>query len=123
MFTSAPITVGFIAMWICAYCLMKLDKLSPAVRAKWRSLIKSILVVGVLAALYCIAAGLVLLNGWVDPLSAKMHAEMNHTAVSHSGKGGIVILMITFWPYALIGLGGLSAGAFYITLKRINHTR
>jgi len=71
-----------------------------------------------LSALYCVAAGVYLLVDWVDPV---VNANTEYTP--HGRGSGFIVLMIRFWPYVLIGLGGVVAynAALYIWYDR-KHT-
>jgi hypothetical protein len=62
--------------------------------------------VGLISGLYCIFAGLYLAGTWEDPISnvdPEMIGKMSGRA---RGRGGIIILVVRFWPYVLIASGG-----------------
>ena len=49
---------------------------------------------------YCLAASIDMISDWVDPLQ-----ELNSTTSSeanHTRKGGLILLVISFWPYVLL---------------------
>jgi len=76
--------------------------------------------VGLCASLYCVAAGLHLLSGWEDPISGADPEAVGNAASRGRGRGGIIILLIRFWPYALIVLGGwwASVYSYYLVSRR-----
>lgn len=74
-------------------------------------------IIGVLAAIYCLSTGLLLITDWVDPFAAKTAAEMSSAAGSHGGRGGVVILILRYWPYVL-SLAGAYFGYAYVRILR-----
>ncbi|MBT6047727.1 MAG: hypothetical protein HOG49_13040 [Candidatus Scalindua sp.] len=61
-------------------------------------------VFSLIAGIYCLAAGIFLAAEWQDPFA---NANISSsTYVRGRGRGGLVILVIKYWPYVLIGLGG-----------------
>ena len=54
--------------------------------------------------LYLLFAGIYLLFGWVDPFSGVDLSENSRAVAQGRGRGGLVILIIKFWPYVLIFL-------------------
>jgi len=84
---------------------------------------KTSLVIGLLASLYCLAAGLFLLTDWQDPFATADPAALARTSATHGGKGGIVVLAIRFWPYVLIGLGGYFSYSSFSILRMMLRRR
>ena len=106
MFSALPITVAFITMFAATFALMLIEK------RRWYAAERPALITGLVAAVYCVAAGLFLIVGWQDPLAGAATEE-----VVHRRGTGLVILIIRFWPYALIGLGGYFAYSTFDLLR------
>ena len=71
--------------------------------AKRPKLFNACAILAFICALGCVFFGVdLLLSGWTDPFSG---TDTTKASASHGGKGGFFILLIRFWPYALIGLG------------------
>ena len=68
--------------------------------------LKIILILMIIAAIYNLLAGIFLLSGWEDPFSNADPQILGRTGARRGG--GLVLLMIRFWPYFLIGWGGLN---------------
>ena len=66
---------------------------------------KPVLIFEIITYSYLIICGLYLLSGWVDPFASADPSQLGRAAAKSGGKGGIVILIIKFWPYILIGWG------------------
>ena len=56
------------------------------------------------ASIYCLYAGIHLLVGWEDPFASADPAELGRAAAK-TRRGGLVVLVIRFWPYVLIVAG------------------
>lgn len=54
-------------------------------------------------ALTCTFIGIYMAIDWVDPFQG---ADTSRAATLHGGRGGLFIMMIRWWPYMLIALGG-----------------
>lgn len=81
--------------------------------------LKVVLVFNLIASLYCLVAGVYLALNWQDPFAQASSEQLGSAAASHGGKGGIVILAIRFWPYVLIGFGGMFAFRSFVTLRNM----
>ena len=68
--------------------------------------LKIILILMIIAAAYNLIAGFFLLSGWEDPFINADHQTLGRTGARRGG--GLILLMIKFWPYFLIGWGGLN---------------
>ena len=117
MFTSRVITVAFITMFAAAGLFLFFDKRGLIATAK------TILVIGLVASLYCVAAGIFLLTDWQDPFAAADPQLLTKASASHGGKGGFVVIAIRFWPYVLVGLGGYFAYQILSMLKLMRPSR
>jgi hypothetical protein len=105
MFTGWIIFYFMVGAFASIFLAMLLD---------WRNMYRAsnvILVFGLIAGIYCVAAGIFLAIGWQDPFAnANISSEELAPAyVRGRGRGGLVILAIKYWPYVLIGYG-----AFFI---------
>jgi len=102
MFTAKIIGFCFVSMLISTWLhdvFLKKDQLQ---------LSKATVYFGFIASLYCVIAGIFLLSGWQDPLAGADPSEVAKASVRHR-KGGLVILLIKYFPYVLIGAGGFFA--------------
>jgi hypothetical protein len=55
-----------------------------------------------LVSVYCFFAGLMLYTGWTNPLAGADPNSLGRTAVAGHGGGGLLLLMIAYWPHALM---------------------
>jgi hypothetical protein len=62
-----------------------------------------LMAVALLAGLYLLACGIDLAIGWQDPFANVSAADV--AEVHHGRRGGLLILLVRVWPYALITLG------------------
>ena len=111
MFTAKVIAVCFVAMVAAIYPFTFFDKRGLVGAAK------AALVIGLIASLYCIAAGIFLLTDWQDPFATADPQQLARASATHGGKSGIVVLAIRFWPYVLIGSGGYFAYSSFAILR------
>jgi len=100
MFTAELIGIAFGILVIGVHPLNWLDNRGH------RKLGLYALFIIVVAGVYCFAAGVDLAFGWVDPFSNAAQEELGKASAKSRGRGGIVILIIKYWPYALMGLSG-----------------
>ncbi|MEO6118854.1 MAG: hypothetical protein ABIP37_07265 [Methylotenera sp.] len=107
MFSSEVITFFFISVIASFHILKLLDKFGAT------TLSKIILAFACLSSIYCLLAGLFLLIGWQDPLSA---ASSESLADTHSRYKGLLFFAIKYWPYFLIILG---IGSTFMHLKTL----
>lgn len=66
---------------------------------------KFVMIYSVAAAMYCVAAGLWLAVDWHDPLAAASDNAAASGAVGHGRRGGLILVLIVYWPYALMAFG------------------
>lgn len=111
MFTAMVIAICFVVMIAAIGPFTFFDKRGLVGAAK------ASLVIGLLASLYCLAAGLFLLTDWQDPFATADPGQLARASATHGGKGGIVVFAIRFWPYVLIGLGGYFAYNSFAILR------
>ena len=110
MFSSEVITFFFISVIASFHLLKLLDKFGAV------ALSKSILAFACLSSIYCVLAGLYLLYGWQDPISA---ASAETLANTHSRYKGLFLVVIKYWPYFLIILGVGSTFTYSRTLLEL----
>ena len=66
---------------------------------KIKSIEKLCLTIELISTVVLLLIGIDLLVGWTDPISG---ADLSSSSKMHV-RGGIVILIIKYWPYCLIG--------------------
>ena len=66
---------------------------------KIKSIEKLCLTIELISTLVLLFIGIDLLVGWTDPISG---ADLSSSSKMHV-RGGIVILIIKYWPYCLVG--------------------
>jgi hypothetical protein len=108
MFPGNLIAVAFVTM------LMGVSANEFAEKRNWLTTCKLLATIGLAASIYCIAAGLSLFVEWQDPLADASAQTIAHASATGRGKGGIIIIMVRFWPYVLIGLGGMFAVCYAV---------
>jgi hypothetical protein len=93
--------------WIIFAAIVSVFAVAPlclaAQKRRLTRLARALNAIGLVGAIYCVAAGIYLLIGWQDPFA---NADPMETAKAiHSPKAGLIVLLIRFFPYALIALG------------------
>tara|TARA_B110000971_G_C19631420_1_gene329330 strand:+ start:113 stop:457 length:345 start_codon:yes stop_codon:yes gene_type:complete len=68
--------------------------------------LKFVLILLIIASIYNLLAGSFLLSGWEDPFINADAETLGRTGARRGG--GLILLVIKFWPYFLIGWGGLN---------------
>ena len=66
-----------------------------------------------LASIYCVTAGIYLMEGWGDLFIDASGAELGNASARGRGRGGIIIAAIRYWPWVLI-VGGSYLGYMQI---------
>lgn len=108
MFSAWPISIS---LAVLATAVHFCDRERP-------SRTKSVALAGLIASAYCFLAGLDMLQGWTNPLAEIPGSAAGRVAVASHGKGGILLLLISVWPYALMVAGGYAGHAYWITLGK-----
>lgn len=87
-----------------AFALMLTPGFVFGVEKKWLPEIakRTVVVIGAIAAIYVFAAGASLYSGWDEWMASRPGAT--NEDVGHVRRGGIILLFITYLPYALMGL-------------------
>jgi hypothetical protein len=103
LFTALPIAVAFIGMFVSMFVYIGVHAL-PSRRPGSIALL-----IGLVASVYCIIAGVVLLSNWHDPFSGGLPVDSTGAVVRGGRRGGLILLAIRYWPYVLIATGGYVA--------------
>lgn len=102
MFTAKIIMIAVAAMFLSFLPVPWLER-----RNFSKTLVKTLLTIGLIASVYVVVAGLMLLgDGWENPLAGADPGAVGKASTHARGKGGVVLLVIAFWPYVMIGSGG-----------------
>lgn len=73
-------------------------------------------IIGLVAALYLLAGGgVLLLEGWTDPLS-----NVGVTEASQRRRGGLVVLLARYTPYVMLAVGALTAFVHAKSVRNLN---
>jgi hypothetical protein len=67
---------------------------------------QALVVLVLIAGVFCVLAGVHLAVGWEDPLAHADPEAIGRASGHHGRRAGLFVLAIRFWPYVLIGLGG-----------------
>ena len=73
-------------------------------------------IIGLVAALYLLASGgVLLLEGWRDPLS-----NVDVTEASQRRRGVLVVLLVRYTPYVMLAVGALFAFVHAKSVRDLN---
>ena len=103
MFSAKLITICFIGMFMWPMLhswLLKINNINIL-----QSLLKTTIIVSILCCIYCLFAGLSMVSNWSDILLVPKDTQTIATTSTRRG-GGLVMLIIEYWPYCLSGLSG-----------------
>tara|TARA_B100001057_G_scaffold426813_1_gene451192 strand:- start:977 stop:1330 length:354 start_codon:yes stop_codon:yes gene_type:complete len=98
MFTAKIITTTVILSFVIVFLMNFLQD-----RPKLFKLFQLMVISSILVSLYNLIAGIYLLSGWEDPLVNATNEQIGQVSAKARGKGGLVIVIVKYWPYALIG--------------------
>jgi hypothetical protein len=98
MFTAKIITAAVLISFATVFLMNFLQDKSKLIK-----IFQFVVIVSILASLYNLIAGIYLLTGWEDPLAEASGKELGEASAKSRGRGGIIILIIKYWPYVLIG--------------------
>jgi hypothetical protein len=73
---------------------------------------------GTVVSVYCLLAGLGMVQDWGGIFSDAPSQTLGRAAAVHGGKGAVILLLIEFWPYVLIGSGALGIWMYWMTILR-----
>jgi hypothetical protein len=106
MVDTQIITITF---FISAFGVIILNFVEEKIKAS-KKVLKCILIIALISSLYNAIAGMSMIFDWVDPLS-KASPEQTGRAAARRG-GGLVLLLISFWPYILTVFGSFMSWAY-----------
>ena len=98
MFTAKIISIAVLISFASVFLMNFLQE-----KPKLLKIFQFVVIASILASLYNLIAGIYLLTGWEDPLAEASGKELGEASAKGRGRGGIVILIIKYWPYVLIG--------------------
>jgi hypothetical protein len=97
MFTGQVIAVVFVLTFASLFPLPRWPRAEGVVEAFWLA-----------AGMYLLAAGVIgLMDGWMGQAAEHADPAMVARIAGHEPGEGLLILAIYYWPYVLIGLGGM----------------
>lgn len=105
------VTSGFIAFLVAIFTgpIATLDFLS-------RPIVFLLNLTGLITALYLLAGGgVLLLEGWADPLS-----NVDVTEASQRRRGGLVVFLVRYTPYVMLAVGVLFALVHVKSLRNLD---
>jgi hypothetical protein len=113
------------AITVCIFLPFLLYHRIESKPSRFRTLLVTL---GLFAGLYLLMSGFTLLAGWGNPVGELLASNpdlVTATGRSARGRGGIFLLIWQYWPYLLIGLGGLNTFIFGVPtlVERINPRR
>jgi hypothetical protein len=99
-FSFRPIAIAFIAQFVCVGLMVQCQKRRMVAGEV------AVLLLAVVAAIYCIAAGIHLHDGWQEMMAfSDQSNEFSQEGSARVRRGGIFLLAMRYWPYMLIGIG------------------
>ena len=113
MFTAKIITITFLSTFFGIFLVQYLEN-----KVKYQKILKIILLVFIIFSIYNFIAGLSMSFGWEDPLSNASPEQKGRTAARRGG--GLVLLIISFWPYILTFVGAYMSWLYYMLFKKIS---
>ena len=105
MFTAKIIAITFLSSFFGIFVVEYLEG-----KPQLKIILKTLLLIFIFFSIYNLIAGLNLWFGWEDPLSKVTPEQMGRTSARRGG--GLVLLVISFWPYILTFVGAY-AGQFF----------
>lgn len=101
MFSAGMIGTAFVLMFVFILAADGLEDFPDRVRVfLWRIF----LALGLISAVYCVAAGIYLAVDWPNPF-AIADPDQTRDFVPRRRRVGLFLLAIRFWPYVLAGSG------------------
>ena len=112
MFSVKIITITFLSSFFGIFIVEYLEN-----KPQFKIILKTLLLIFIIFSIYNLIAGLNLWSGWEDPLSKATPEQMGRTSARRGG--GLVLLIISFWPYILTIAGAYYSWLYFMILKRI----
>jgi hypothetical protein len=106
MFDAQIITTTF---FISAFGVIILNFAAEKIKAS-KEVLKFILIIALISSLYNAIAGMSMIFDWVDPLSKASPEQIGRAAGRR--RGGLVLLLISFWPYILTAFGSFMSWVY-----------
>lgn len=107
MFSTQIITISF---FISALGVIILNFAIEKIKVS-KEIVKYILIIALLSSIYNALAGMSMIFDWVDPLSKASPEQIGKAAARR--RGGIILLLISFWPYILTFFGGVMSWVYF----------
>ena len=115
MFSVLPISIAFVLFNVL---ILSIDGMSKP-ESKFYQHTKKIAGVLLVASVYLLFAGIFLASGWDDPFFNADKSEIAQ-AGAKAGRGGFILFIIQFWPYAMMLL---ATSGVVSSIKSINGRR
>ena len=112
MFTAKIIAITFLSSFFGIFVVEYLEK-----KNQYKQILKIILLTFIIFSIYNFIAGLSMSFGWDDPLSNATPEQQGRTAARRGG--GIILLIIKFWPYILTIAGAYLSWLYFMIFRRI----
>ena len=115
MFPAKLIGVAFVLMFFLPWATEKFQKSASLQQLKFLSTF------AFLISVYCFLAGLTMYTGWANPLAAADPHVLGMTAAKGRGGGGLILLMVAYWPHALMAIGLFTGFTWGLTFRNAIH--
>jgi len=112
MFSAKIIAITFLSSFFGIFIVEYLEK-----KNQFQKILKIILLIFIIFSIYNFIAGLSMSFGWEDPLSNITTEQQGRAAARR--KGGLVLLIISFWPYILTLAGAYMTWLYFMIFKRM----
>lgn len=112
MFSAKIIAITFLSSFFGIFVVEYLEE-----KSRFKNFLKLILITFIIFSIYNFFAGLNLWFGWEDPLSKASPEQMGRASARRGG--GLLLLIISFWPYILTIAGIYLTWLYSMILKRI----
>ncbi|MDA9664950.1 hypothetical protein N9T92_01980 [Candidatus Pelagibacter sp.] len=112
MFSAKIITITFLSSFFGIFIVDYLEN-----KPQFKIILKTFLLIIIIFSIYNLIAGLNLWFGWEDPLSKATPEQMGRTSARRGG--GLVLLIISFWPYILILAGAYWTWIYFMIFRKI----
>ena len=112
MFTAKIIAITFLSSFFGIFVVEYLEG-----KPQLKIILKTLLLIFIFFSIYNLIAGLNLWFGWEDPLSKATPEQMGRAGARRGG--GLLLLIISFWPYILTIAGIYLTWLYSMILKRI----
>jgi hypothetical protein len=115
MFPAKLIGLAFIVMLFLPWAAEKFQKKVSVQQLKLLSAF------AFLVSLYCFFAGLMLYTGWTNPLAGADPHLLGITATKGRNVGGLILLMIAYWPHVLMVVALITGFIWGLTFRNTIH--